>query len=180
MNETQTGVQTVATLWTKLTELAMLYGFRLLGALAIFVIGKWLARAVAQMMRGSLERARVEPTLATFLRNLAYYALLVFVLVTALGQLGVQTTSFVALIGAAGLAVGLALQGSLSNFASGVLMIMFRPFHVGDVVEAAGTKGTVEEIQIFTTILRHADGRKLIVPNSQVMGGVIAVGVPSA
>ena len=165
-------------LWVKVSELGVMYGFRLLATLAIFVIGKWLAQLVSRLMAQSFERAHIEPTLATFLRNLAYYALLIFVAITALGQIGVQTTSFVALVGAAGLAVGLALQGSLSNLAAGVLMILFHPFRVGDVIEAAGTKGTVKEIQIFTTILEHPDGRKLIVPNAPIMGGVIAVGKP--
>ncbi len=166
----------VTTLWAKVSELAVLYGFRLLAAIAIFIVGKWLSRMVARIIGGSLERAHIEPTLTTFLSNMAYYALLVFVLITALGQLGVQTTSFAALIGAAGLAVGLALQGSLSNFAAGVLMILFHPFRVGDFIEAAGTKGTVQEIQIFTTVLAAPDGRKLIVPNAPIMGGVITVG----
>ena len=167
-------------LWTKVTEMSVLYGMHLLAAVAIFIVGKWLARMVSDMLARSSERAHIDTTLATFLRNLAYYALLIFVLVTALGQLGVQTTSFVALIGAAGLAVGLALQGSLSNFAAGVLVVLFHPFKVGDVIEAAGTKGTVKEIQIFTTLLDHPDGRKMIVPNGAIMGGVIAVGKPSA
>ena len=166
-------------LWVRLSELAVVYGLRLLAAVLVFLVGKWLARMVSKLIDHSMTRAHVDATLATFLRNLSYYALLIFVFITALGQLGVQTTSFVALIGAAGLAVGLALQGSLSNFASGVLMVLFHPFRVGDFIEAAGTKGTVKEIQIFTTILDHPDGRKLIVPNSPIMGGVIAVGKPT-
>lgn len=170
----------VNTLWTKVSELAVVYGLRLGAAILVYLVGKWLAKTVAQLIVRSLEKTRVEPTLATFLKNLAYYGLLIFVAITALGQLGVQTTSFVALVGAAGLAVGLALQGSLSNFAAGVLIILFRPFHAGDHVEAAGTKGTVKEIQIFTTVLEHADGRKLIVPNAPIMNGVIAVGTPRA
>ncbi|MBI3320323.1 MAG: mechanosensitive ion channel [Candidatus Omnitrophica bacterium] len=167
-------------LWAKLSELCVLYGFRLLSALAILVVGKWLARLAARMLTRGFERVHVEPTLATFLRNLAYYALLVFVVITALGQLGVQTASFIAVIGAAGLTLGLALQGSLSNFAAGVLMILFRPFRVADFIEAAGTKGTVQEIQIFTTILRHPDGRTLIIPNAAVMNSTVAVGTPPA
>ncbi len=162
--------------WKQVSAAVVLYGFRVLAALAVFIVGKWLARSAAGMLDRWLVRVHVEATLATFLRNLAYYALLIFVLISALAQLGVQTTSFVALIGAAGLAVGLALQGSLSNFAAGVLMILFHPFRVGDVIEAAGTKGVVKEIQIFTTIMDHPDGRKLIVPNAHIMGGVITVG----
>lgn len=169
----------VSELWTRLSELCVLYGFRLISALAILVAGKWLARLAAQMLARCFERAHIEPTLATFLKNVMYYALLVFVTITALGQLGVQTASFIAVIGAAGLAVGLALQGSLSNFAAGILMILFRPFRVGDFIEAAGTKGTVQEIQIFTTILQHADGRTLIIPNAAVMNSTLAVGKPA-
>jgi small conductance mechanosensitive channel len=165
-------------LWTSISKLGVVYGVRLVSAVAICLIGKWLARMAARLIARSCERARMETTLATFLRNLAYYALLAFVIITALGQLGVQTTSFVALIGAAGLAVGLALQGSLANFAAGVLIILFRPFRVADFIEAAGTKGAAKEIQIFTTILEHPDGRKLIIPNASILGGVILVGTP--
>lgn len=155
------------------------YGLRLLAAVAIFVIGKWVARIVSRIMDRSMQRAKVEPTLATFIRNLLYCALLIFITIAALSQLGVQTTSVVALIGAAGLAIGLALQGSLSNFAAGVLIVLFHPFRVGDVIEAAGTKGTVVEIQIFHTVLTLADRRKQIVPNSAILSGTITVGVPA-
>lgn len=166
-------------LWLKVSELCLVYGAKLLAAFVVFIVGKWAARMLARILSRWLEQAHIEMTLTTFLRNLVYYTLLAFVLITALGQLGVQTTSFVALIGATGLAVGLALQGSLSNFAAGVLMVMFRPFRVGDFVEAAGTKGTVKEVQIFTTILEHPDGRKLIVPNAPILSGVITIGQPA-
>lgn len=108
--------------WARISEVGVLYGVRVVAALAVFLVGKWAARMVARLIGRSFERTHIETTLATFLRNVAYYALLAFVIITALGQLGVQTTSFVALIGAAGLAVGLALQGSLANFAAGVLL----------------------------------------------------------
>ena len=118
-------------------------------------------------------RSKLDDTLARFTANLAHAALLVFVVLAALAQLGVQTTSFVAVIGAAGLAVGLALQGSLSNFAAGALIILFKPYKAGDHVEGAGKEGTVEEVQIFTTVLNTPDNRRVIVPNSQMMNGVI-------
>ena len=154
----------------KLSEIGVVGGLHVLAALLVFFIGRRIARLVSRMIGRSCERAQIEPTLTIFLRNISYYALLAFVVITALGQVGIQTTSFVAIIGAAGLAIGLALQGSLSNFAAGVLIILFRPFRSGDFIEAAGTKGTVQEIQIFTTVLEHTDGRRLIVPNASIMG----------
>jgi small conductance mechanosensitive channel len=120
-----------------------------------------------------MDKAKVDPTLSKFVKNLTYSLLLVFVVIAALGRLGVQTGSFIAIIGAAGLAVGLALQGSLSNFAAGVLMIIFKPFRVGDFIEAGGAMGTVKEIQIFNTILNTPDNKRVIVPNAQVTGGNI-------
>ncbi len=154
------------------------YGLRLAAALAIFIVGKFAAKILSRVLDQSMTRTNVEPTLATFVKNLVYCALLVFITVAALAQLGLQTASFVALVGAAGLAIGLALQGSLSNFASGVLIVVFHPFRIGDQIEAAGTKGIVTEIQIFHTVLKLADTRKQVVPNSVVMAGPITVGVP--
>lgn len=157
----------------KLTELATTYGMQLLAAVAIFVIGKWVVKIVVNVLDKAMQKANVEPTLAKFVRNLCYFALLTFVIIAAVGKLGVQTASFVAVIGAAGLAVGLALQGSLSNFAAGVLLILFKPFKVGDFIEAGGTIGSVSEIQIFNTVLAHPDNRRQIVPNAQILGGII-------
>jgi small conductance mechanosensitive channel len=117
-----------------------------------------------------MERARLDPTLVSFVTNLSYIALLAFVVIAALNQLGIQTASFIAILGAAGLAVGLALQGSLSNFAAGVLMLIFRPFKVGDYIEGAGVAGTVEEIQIFTTQLKTPDNKTIIIPNAKMTG----------
>lgn len=153
--------------------LSVEYGLRVLGALAILLVGRWLARWVSRVAESALVRAKVDGTLVRFLRNLTYSALLAAVGLAVLGQLGVQTASFLAVLGAAGLAVGLALQGSLSNFAAGVLLILFRPFKVGDFVEAGGTAGTVAEIQLFTTILFGPDNRKFIVPNSQILSATI-------
>jgi small conductance mechanosensitive channel len=120
-----------------------------------------------------MNKRQVDPTIASFVSNMTYIALLVFVVLAALGQLGIQTTSFIAVIGAAGLAIGLALQGSLSNFAAGFLMIIFRPFKVGDYIEGAGVAGTVEAIQIFTTQLKTPDNKTVIIPNAGLTAGNI-------
>ncbi len=142
-------------------------------ALAIFIIGRWVAKAITSMIRKALAKTEMEDTLERFLCNIIYTVLMVVVVIAAIGQLGVETTSLLAIFGAAGLAVGLALQGSLSNFAAGVLIVAFRPYKVGDFVEAGGESGTVDEVQIFTTVLKTPDNKKVIVPNAQVMGGTI-------
>jgi small conductance mechanosensitive channel len=154
----------------KVYEYLVTYGLQVVAAVLIFVIGRWIARLLAALTERLLVRANVEQTLTRFLERLVYIALLVFVIIAALGRLGVHTGSFVVVIGAAGLAVGLALQGSLSNFAAGVLLILFKPFKVGDFVEAAGKKGTVEKIQIFNTILNSPDNVRVIIPNAAVTG----------
>lgn len=148
-------------------------GVRLAFALAIFVVGRWLAKFVTSMAKRTMTKAGVEKTLMTFLGNLLYYVLLAAVVIATINQLGIQTTSLLAVLGAAGLAIGLALQGSLSNFASGVMIVGFRPYKVGDFIEAGGVTGTVEQVQIFTTVMRTGDNKKIIVPNSQVMAGEI-------
>lgn len=157
----------------KVYELLTLYGIKVIGAAAIFVLGRWVAKGAANLIRGLLVKGKTDDTLVAFVGSLSYVALLAFVVIAALNQLGIQTASFIAVLGAAGLAVGLALQGSLSNFASGVLMIIFKPFKVGDYIEGAGTEGTVEEIQIFTTQLKTADNKTIIVPNSRMTGNNI-------
>ncbi|NIV17117.1 MAG: mechanosensitive ion channel [Woeseiaceae bacterium] len=149
------------------------FGINLLTALVIFFVGKWVANLLTNALRRLMQKQQVDKTLETFVGNLVRMLLMVFVIIAAISALGVQTTSFVAIIGAAGLAVGLALQGSLSNFASGVLIVLFRPYKVGDWVEAAGISGTVVEVQILTTILRTGDNKQIIVPNSQIMGDII-------
>lgn len=153
--------------------LLMMYGTKVVMAIIIFFVGKWLAKAIANVIQKAMNARGVDVTISKFTKNIVYYAVCVVVIVAALGQLGIQTASFVAIIGAAGLAVGLALQGSLSNFASGVLMILFRPIRVGDYVEAGGTAGTVNEISIFNTIFKTPDNKTVIVSNSDIMGGVI-------
>lgn len=154
-------------------ELALLYGVKILMALVIFVIGKWLVKKIAGIIEKTMSKNNVDPAIRNFVGSLVYWALLIFVSIAALGQLGIQTASFVAIVGAAGLAVGLALQGSLANFAAGVLILIFRPFRVGDFIEIAGVSGVVQSIQIFTTELNSPDNKKIIVPNGGVISGNI-------
>lgn len=151
------------------------YGFNFLAAILIFIIGKWAAKLVSDFIEKPLLNSNIEKTVAIFIRNIVYYTLLVFVCIAALNKMGVETSSFLAIIGAAGLAVGLALQGSLSNFASGVLLILLRPFNLEDYVEAGGAEGTVVEIQIFSTILTTKDNKRVIVPNAKITGDKITV-----
>jgi len=149
------------------------YGFKVIGAIIIFLIGRWLAKIVSRWIEAALIKSRVDKTLAKFIKNLSQIVLLVFVVMAALAPLGVETTQFAVVVGAAGLAIGLALQGSLANFASGFLMIIFRPFKVGDFIEAAGVKGTVKEVRIFNTIIDTPDNIRVIIPNAQLTGGNI-------
>ena len=149
-------------------QLTTEFGLRVIAAIAIFLVGRWVAKILTGLVRKLLNRNEIDATLVKFVSNLVHVALLVFVVLAALGQLGIETTSFIAVLGAAGLAVGLALQGSLSNFAAGILMIIFRPFRVGDLVNANGVFGKVEEISIFTTQILTPDNKTIIVPNSKV------------
>ncbi|MCP3848628.1 MAG: mechanosensitive ion channel [Gammaproteobacteria bacterium] len=142
-------------------------------AILIFYVGKMIAKIVKRMVSRVLTKGKVDPLIIGFTSNIVYMGGLVFVVVAALGQLGIQTTSFIAILGAAGLAIGLALQGSLANFAAGFLLIIFRPFKEGDVIEAAGVTGKVDEIQIFTTTLKTPDNKRIIVPNASLGNGNI-------
>lgn len=153
--------------------LLMEYGIKVIAAIAIFLIGKWVARLLTDFLKRVMQRAEIEATLINFAGNMSYAVLLVFVVLAALNQLGIQTTSFIAVIGAAGLAIGLAMQDSLSNFAAGVMMIIFRPFKVGDFIEAAGTSGTATNINIFTTSLKTGDNRVIHIPNGNIISGNI-------
>ena len=153
-----------------LQAFAAFYGLKIIAAIVIFVVGRWVARALRNATKKMMAKGDVDETLISFVGNLTYITLLAFVIIAALNQLGIQTTSFIAVIGAAGLAIGLALQGSLANFAAGVLMIIFRPFKAGDYIEGAGVAGTVEEIQIFATQLKTPDNKTIIVPNAKMMG----------
>lgn len=156
-----------------LGQMILHYGVKILVALAIFVIGRWVAKKVRGILSRLMAQKGVDVAVVNFVSSLCYILILVFVVIAALSHLGLETTSFVAVLGAAGLAVGLALQGSLSNFASGVLILLFKPFRVGDFVEVAGTSGSVDKIQVLTTELNTPDNKKVIVPNSAVMGGTI-------
>lgn len=153
-----------------LQAFAAFYGIKIIAAIVIFVVGRWVARALRNATKKMMAKGNVDETLISFVGNLTYITLLAFVIIAALNQLGIQTTSFIAVIGAAGLAIGLALQGSLANFAAGVLMIIFRPFKAGDYIEGAGVASTVEEIQIFATQLKTPDNKTIIVPNAKMMG----------
>jgi small conductance mechanosensitive channel len=157
----------------KVYEYLAAYGLKIVAAIVIFVVGRWLARLLSRLAGRSLKRTGIEDTLVRFAEHVSYIALLVFVIIAALATLGLQTTSFVVVIGAAGLAIGFALQGSLANFAAGVLLIVLKPFKVGDFVEAAGKKGTVKAIRIFNTVLDAPDNIRVIIPNAQVTGSSI-------
>jgi small conductance mechanosensitive channel len=149
------------------------WGVKLLGALAVFVVGRIVAGWARRTLRRVLNKSELDATLVPFMTGLLYYALMAFVIIAAIGMVGVQTTSVIAVLGAAGLAVGLALQGTLGNFASGVMLLVFRPFRVGDFIEAAGITGSVQEINIFTTRLNTPDNVGIVIPNGTVWGSTI-------
>jgi len=163
--------------WNQVLELIQTKGvdfaINLVTALVIFYVGKLAIGFVVRALRKVMQRQEVDKTLETFVCNLVRTVLLVIVVIAAIGALGIQTTSFIAIFGAAGLAVGLALQGSLANFAAGVLIVLFRPYRVGDFVEAAGISGAVVQVQILTTVLKTGDNKQIIVPNGQIMGSII-------
>ncbi len=152
---------------------AVEYGSRLLLAIITLFVGLWIVGFICRLLEGSLVRAKIDETLRPFLVNLASWGLKVLVFISVASMLGVQTTSFVAVLGAAGLAVGLALQGSLSNFAGGVLLLIFRPYKVGDLIEAQGYIGVVKEVQIFTTIIVTPENKRVIIPNGAISNGSI-------
>ncbi len=148
-------------------------GKNIVVALVIFYVGRIAISLVVRGLRKLMQRQEVDKTLETFVCNLVRMALMVVVIIAAISALGIETTSFIAIFGAAGLAIGLALQGSLSNFAAGVLIVLFRPYRVGNYVEAAGVSGTIEQVQILTTILVTPDNKQVVVPNSQIMNSII-------
>ncbi len=159
---------------TGLTALLSTWGIRVVGAIALLFVGSMVAKGVRRSMRRALSRIpRVDPTLIPFLSGMVYYLILTFVVVACLGLFGIQTTSVIALLGAAGLAVGLALQGTLTNFSSGVMLLIFRPFRIGDFVEVGGVAGSVAEIGLFSTTMNTPDNVRIIVPNSSVYGTTI-------
>lgn len=142
-------------------------------ALAIFIVGRWVVKLLMNLVGRMLRKTKMDVMLINFVSSIAHALLLLFVVIAALGQLGVDTTSLIALIGAAGLAIGLSLQDSLKNFAAGVMLIVFRPFKAGDFVEAAGVSGVVEQIAIFNSIFRTGDNREIIIPNGNIYSGNI-------
>jgi small conductance mechanosensitive channel len=149
------------------------WGINIALAIAIFVVGKIIVKIITKVITRLLQRSGMDVILVDFVSTILRTILLLFVVIAAMDQLGVNTTSLVALLGAAGLAIGLALQGSLQNFAAGVMLIVFRPFKSGDFIEAAGISGVVEKISIFSSILRTGDNREIIVPNGAIYSGVI-------
>ena len=161
------------TIVEKVIDGLALYGMKIIAAVLILVVGLWVAKKVKNCFVSTLQKREVDPTLVGFFASLIHGALVIFIVIAAIGKLGVQTTSFVAVIGAAGLAVGLALQGSLSNFAAGVLLILFKPFKAGDFVKAGGEAGVIVEVGILTTEMKPPDNIQIIMPNSSIMGGSI-------
>ena len=158
------------TIISKLQEMAVLYGIKIIIAVIIFIVGRWIAKALRNVVHRMMVKRNTETTLTSFICNLSYVTLMTLVIIIALNQVGIQTASLIAIVGAASLAIGLALQGSLANFAAGFLMIIFHPFRKGNYIEGAGTEGTVEEIHIFTTQLRTPDNKTVIIPNAKLMG----------
>ena len=159
--------------WTLIQTTGVDLGINLVTALVIFFVGKWIVGMVVKGMMKAMQKGDLDITLRRFIGNLARTLLMLFVVIAAINALGVQTASLIALLGAAGLAVGLALQGSLANFAAGVLIVLFRPYKVGDWIEGGGVSGSVEEVQILTTVLKTGDNKRVIIPNSQIMGTTI-------
>ncbi|MCU7929250.1 MAG: mechanosensitive ion channel [Candidatus Thiodiazotropha sp. (ex Codakia rugifera)] len=161
------------TLDTLLNTYVIPWGTKIVMALLVFIIGRWIAKALTRTLEKVMVKGSVDQMLVNFLSNIAYAALLAVVVLAALEQLGVNTTSALAILGAAGLAVGLALKDSLASFAAGVMLIIFRPFKLGDFVEAGGATGVVEEIRIFHTMLKTGDNREITMPNAQIYSGTI-------
>ncbi len=149
------------------------WGLKVLGALVVLFIGRQVAKGIRRGIRAALERGKTDATLVPFISSLAYYLVLAFVVIAVLGMVGIQTASIIAVLGAAGLAVGLALQGTLSHFASGIMLLVFRPFKQGDYIQAAGVSGTVDAVGVFTTSLTTPDNVAIVIPNSSVWGATI-------
>ncbi|MEN8211586.1 MAG: mechanosensitive ion channel domain-containing protein [Thermodesulfobacteriota bacterium] len=149
------------------------YSIKIVAAILIFIIGKWICRKVTNLLTKIMEKNDVDATLTKFLGSIVYYTLLIVVMIAVAGQLGINTTSFLTIVGAAGLAIGLALKDSLSNFASGVMLILFRPIKIGDFVDVGGVTGNVQSIDIFNTTIHSSDNQKHIVPNASITSGVI-------
>jgi small conductance mechanosensitive channel len=161
------------TIVEKLTEFATVYGIKVIGAILILIIGRIMAGILRKAVRKILTRTNTDASIISFVGSLVYVLVIVFVIIAVLQKFGVETASLVAVLGAATFAIGFALQGSLSNFAAGVMILVFRPYKVDDFIDAAGVAGSVKEIKLFTTILASPDNIKIIVPNSKVFGDII-------
>jgi small conductance mechanosensitive channel len=149
------------------------FGPRVLGVVVIFILGKWFAGKFAKLGRAGMDRAKVDTTLAAFFESVIRYAILTVAGLAALDMFGIETTSFVAVLGAMGFAVGLAMQGTLANFSAGVMLLLFRPYNLGDVVEGGGSIGEVVSLNLFTTVLQPPSGELITVPNGAIFGGTI-------
>lgn len=159
----------------QLIENLIKYGAKVITAVVVLIVGLFVIKVISNLTREVLKRNKMDATLAPFITSIINISLKILLFITVVSMLGVQMTSFVAILGAAGLAIGLAFQGSLSNFASGILILIFRPFNVGDFIESQGNKGFVDEIQIFYTVLLTEDRKKIIMSNSGIYSNVIAV-----
>lgn len=159
----------------RVTGYLSIYGLNVIGAIAIFLIGKRASKLISNLLERVLTKSKVDRTLTVFAKNIAYFSIMTFVVIASLNKLGIETNSFLAVIGAAGLAVGLAFQGALSSFAAGVMMIIFKPFGLGDRIETSGIEGTVDEIQTFNTIIKTNDNKRVIIPNSKITSDKIIV-----
>ncbi|HPF69284.1 MAG TPA: mechanosensitive ion channel [Candidatus Krumholzibacteria bacterium] len=157
----------------QLTDLVTVWGLKVLGAIAILLVGRIVAGSIRKGLRRVMGLRNVDPSLVGFVSSMAYWSIMAFVFIAALAKFGIQTASFVAILGAAGFAVGMALQGTLANFSSGVMIMLFRPFRTGDVIDAAGVKGAVKEISIFSTTIATPDNVRIIVPNGKLYGDII-------
>ena len=168
-----TNAKTVEELLVSLYKYLAANGMNVLYALIIFVIGRWVAKLISELVEKAMVKAKIDAILHKFVKNVVYLGLLAFVIVAALERIGVEMAHFAVVLGAAGLAIGLAFSGSLSNFAAGFLLVIFKPFKVGDVVEISGKLGVVKQIQMFNTVLDSPDNVRIIIPNAQVTGGNI-------
>lgn len=160
-------------IWTMLTEFAMDYGLRLIGAILILIIGRIVANVLKSTVKKAMGKGDTDQAIINFVSSMVYYVVIIAVWLAVLGSFGIETASLVAVLGAAGFAVGFALQGSLSNFASGVMLLVFRPYKIGDVVDVAGVVGSVRDMGLFTTLIYSPDNIKIMVPNSAIFGGTI-------
>ncbi|KFL33605.1 mechanosensitive ion channel protein MscS [Sulfurospirillum sp. SCADC] len=156
--------------WSVVVNFITLYGMKVLASLLIFFIGKRVAALLTAIVVKGMRTSKVDETITSFFSNVIYFGLLVVIILAALSNLGINTTSFLAVLGTAGLAIGLALQGTLSNVGAGILLVFFRPFKIGHSVQVAGENGTVEELNLFSVVLKTADNRQIIIPNSAVIG----------